>query len=970
MAADRQQPSGHPLDTTRKVAFTYDGNEIEGCEGDTVASALYASGTRIFSRSFKYHRPRGLLCVTGDCPNCLMNVDGVPNVRACTTPASPDMQVRHQNAWPSPRFDVFSILDKLDRLMPVGFYYKTLIHPLLWRLAEPVIRRMAGLGKVDVELATDTRYEHENRHADLVVVGAGPAGASAALEAARSGIDVIMVDKAEGVGGRLRYQRRTYPEAQEFSGQTGFQIAGRLSDAVSDEARIELLSKATAIAFYEGNLLGVRKGERFIKIRAKRVIMATGAQESLSVFQNNDLPGVMLSNGVQRLMHIYGVSPGKRALIATSTDQGYIVAKDLLDAGVKVAEVVDARPSAAQDSPEMQAIKQAGVPITPGAAILRALGVSHVRGAVIVGVDEHGQPTGQRRRIDCDLIVLANGFEPVTALLAQPGGGVAFDPSLGEVVGSDQPPNIYTAGEVTGVFDLEASLLQGRLAGMRAAISLGAEDSAREAADVDARLATTVEGYKQRLQLRQEPATQAGRKQFVCICEDVTEKDLAYAIDEGFRDIQTLKRYSTATMGPCQGKMCSHSFNRITAGLTGLSIEETGSTTARPPLQATPLGLLAGPGHMPMKTSALEHRQRAMGARMMNLGQWRRPFTYTSPMEEAKAVHERIGIIDLSSLGKLEVAGKDAPLFLDRVYTHTFSNLGVGRIRYGVMCSNNGVIVDDGTVTRLAQERYFITTTTGNVDSIEEWLKWWLAGTGQCVHVANVTSAYAAVNVAGPRARETLAKLTDVDLSTDAFRYMRSFEGEVAGVPSLLMKIGFVGESGWEIHFPTEYTEHIWDAVMEAGAEFDIAPFGMEAQRILRLEKKHIIVGQDTDAISNPLESDMEWAVRFDKKDFIGRQVLEGIRNGGYRERLVGFLMDDNMVPPEGNPVIVEGRPVGRVTSSRLSPMLGVGFGLMWVPLELAEEGTEVHIQVNDQPVPTRVTLEPFYDPEGRRLRE
>ena len=970
MVADRRQPSSHPPGAAGKVAFTYDGKKVEACEGDTVASALYASGVRIFSRSFKYHRPRGLLCLTGDCPNCLMNVDGVPNVRICTMPAASGLRVKRQNAWPSARFDVFSVLDRLDRLMPVGFYYKTLIHPLLWRLAEPVVRRIAGLGKVDLELESDARYEHENRRADLVVVGAGPAGASAALEAARGGVEVTLIDKAEGVGGRLRGQRVAHPQALEYSGLAGREIAERLADAVAREPNIEALMGAAAIAFYEGNLLAVRQGERFIKLRAKRVIVATGATESPSVFHNNDLPGVMLSTAVQRLLRVHGAAPGKRALVVTSNDHGYVVANDLLDAGVEVAEVADERPSAPADSAHATALLQRGVPITPGATILRAEGVNHVRGAVLACPDEHGNPTGRRRRVTCDLITLATGFEPAVSLLAQRGLGAAFDSSLGEVVASDHPPHVYAAGDVTGIFELEATLLQGCLAGRRSAASLGRQEDPQETAGLEARLTEVVGRYKQSVSVRDEPARGPGRKRFVCICEDVTEKDLAYAIDEGFRDVQTLKRYSTATMGPCQGRMCSRSFSRITAQLTGMSAEETGSTTARPPLAATPLGLLAGPGHMPVKASPLERRQRVMGAAMMNLGQWRRPFSYTFPMEEAKAVHERVGVIDLSSLGKLEVVGEDAPSFLDRVYTYAFSTLGVGRIRYGVMCSNSGTIIDDGTVTRLAPDRYFITTTTGNVDAIEEWLKLWLAGTGQCVHIANLTSALAAVNVAGPRARDTLVKLTGVDLSPNAFRYMRSVDGEVAGVPSRLMKLGFVGESGWEIHFPAEYAEHVWDAVMEAGAEFGIAPFGMEAQRILRLEKKHVIVGQDTDAMSNPLEADMEWVVRFDKPDFIGKQALEGIRNRGYRNRLVGFVMNDATVPPEGNPVVAGGRPVGRVTSSRLSPTLNVGYGLMWAPVELAEEGVEVHIQINDQPTPARVTLQPFYDPDGLRLRE
>jgi sarcosine oxidase subunit alpha len=366
----------------------------------------------------------------------------------------------------------------------------------------------------------------------------------------------------------------------------------------------------------------------------------------------------------------------------------------------------------------------------------------------------------------------------------------------------------------------------------------------------------------------------------------------------------------------------------------------------------------------------MDRKHRELGARIVDLGAWRRAYSYGSPQDECKAVRERVGIIDVSTLGKLDVRGRDASALLDKVYTHRFSNLRLGRIRYGVICGDNGTIMDDGTVTRLADDRYFVTTTTGNMELTEEWFKWWMAGTGTCAHVTNVTSAFAAVNVAGPRTRDTLMKLTDLDLTPTGFRYMRSAQGMVADVPTILLRIGFVGEAGWELHFPAEHGEHMWDALMEAGQEFGIAPFGLEAQRILRLEKKHLIVGQDTDAVSNPLESDMGWAVRFDKEDFIGRGGLVGVRERGLRNKLVGFVMRDAQIPDDGDPVVEGDSPIGRVTSARLSPTLGKGFGLAWVPADLGEEGAEIRIRIGRESVPAYVTLRPFYDPEGLKLRE
>ena len=450
----------------------------------------------------------------------------------------------------------------------------------------------------------------------------------------------------------------------------------------------------------------------------------------------------------------------------------------------------------------------------------------------------------------------------------------------------------------------------------------------------------------------------------------MTAKDIADAVDEGFDDIQMLKRYSTAAMGPCQGKMCLKTLVGLCAQRTGRAVGETGVTTARPPLHPVPLAALAGPSHMPMKRTPMDRNHRELGAAMVELGPWQRAHSYGSPQDECLAVRRRVGIIDVSSLGKLDVRGADAPALLDKVYTHHFSNLRVGRIRYGVLCSDNGAILDDGTVARLAEDRYFVTTTTGNVDLIEEWFKWWLAGTGMCAHVTNVTSAFAAMNVAGPRARQTLGKLTDIDLSNPAFTYMRSVQGMVAGVPAILLRIGFVGETGWELHVPAESGEYLWEAIMEAGSEFGISPFGLEAQRILRLEKKHVIVGQDTDAVSNPLETDMEWVVRFDKEDFIGRGGLKAVSERGPRNKLVGFVMGDGLAPHDGDPVVVGRKPVGRVTSARLSPTLGKGFGLAWVPIELAQEGSKIDILVNGKRLAAEVTLRAFYDPEGERLRE
>lgn len=887
--------SGEAIDRSVPVEFEFDGGRVRGFQGDTVASALYAQGTRVFSRSFKYHRPRGLLCCSGNCPNCLVTVGDEPNVRACTRPVEPGLQVRSQNAWPSLGFDLLSLLDKLHWLMPVGFYYKALHRPkALWLLARRLIRRVGGLGSIDINATHETEYSSRNLHADIAVVGGGPAGMSAALSSAETGASVILVDDQPALGGHLRYSRR--PEAD---------TASQLAEQVAQSPNIQTLSNATVFGLYQDKLLAILNSDGLVRLRAWQVVLATGAQESPLLFENNDLPGVMLASAARRLMSLYGVRPGRQAVVATETPQGYEAALQLLDAGVRVAAVIDASETPSGDA--VEALRQSGVTVLTGHRVVKAVGRGRVKAAI---VSPNGNPN-EARRIRCDLLCMSGEFQPVDALLHQMG------PSQ---------PGVTLAGDTALSMDV------------------------------------------------QPPSMPAGKnsRSYVCFCEDVSAHDIEQAIDEGFADVQTLKRYSTVTMGPCQGKMCGRALAGICASHAGPQQKGVASdtyTTSRPPFQPVSLSALAGRERMPMKRSPMDRIHRDLGAIMVESGPWWRPHNYGSPADECVAVRERVGIIDVGTLGKLEVVGPDAGPLLDRLYTHRFSDLPVGRIRYGLMTSDSGVIMDDGTVTRLAEDRYFVTTTSGNADVIEEWFNWWNAGASNCAHVVNITAAYGAVNVAGPKARETLSKLTDIDLSTRNFGYMRSAQGEVAGVPCLLLRIGFVGEAGWEVHFPAEYGEYMWNAIMEAGREFGISPFGLEAQRVLRLEKGHVIVGQDTDAISTPMDVGSDWAVRFDKPDFIGRGGLAVASDRGLQQRLVGFVLSVAAAPEDGTPVVSGGRPIGRVTSARISPTLGAGFGLAYVPPSLAVEGASIEVLIGGCPVAARVTLQPVYDPEGHRLR-
>jgi sarcosine oxidase subunit alpha len=450
----------------------------------------------------------------------------------------------------------------------------------------------------------------------------------------------------------------------------------------------------------------------------------------------------------------------------------------------------------------------------------------------------------------------------------------------------------------------------------------------------------------------------------------VTDKDLKRAIAEGFDSLELAKRYTTVTMGPCQGRLCHVPSIRVFARENETDPGTIGTTTARPPWGPVTLGVLAGRPHEPAQRSSIHHRHKELGGRMMWTGTWRRPHSYGDVEAEVQAVHGAVGLIDVSTLGKLLVIGPDAAEFLERLYPNRFGDMKAGRIRYAVLNTDAGRIMDDGTIARLSEDAYYVTTTSTGAGTVVEWFEWWNAVWGMDVQIADITGALAAVNVAGPRARELMSRLTDLDVSNEALSYLDARQGKIAGVPSLVLRIGFVGELGYELHFPSPYGEFVWDTILERGEDLGIRPFGLEPQRILRLEKMHILVGQDTDSESNVIEANMPWIVKFDKDDFVGKWALEHVQARGPREQLVGFEMEDGRVPPEGGQVVIkERRPVGRITSARWSPELRKVIGMAWVPPELARDGAEFFVTIDGGFDKAHVRLTPFFDPQGERLR-
>ena len=900
-----------------------------------------------------------------------MTVDGVPNVRVCTTPAIDGAVVRSQNAWPSLQLDALSVLDRMDRLMPVGFYYKSLIKPkFLWHLAEPVIRRVAGLGEVNADAGRDIDYEHVNMYAEVAVVGGGPSGCSAAIAAAESGTRVVIVDDQPSLGGHLRDLAGSVSSEGEFAGLPGHRVAAEFERQLNEAPNVTVLTGASVFGLYEGNLLAIHRGSEVVKLRADHVIMATGTQETPLPFRNNDVPGVMLGTAALRLANRYGVKPGRSGVVdggrparaprrEGAAGRRALGIAALVDTRAGRRRVcVDSQVSGSLDQ-EASDLAERGVRLLPSYEVVEARGGKSVRSVTL----RRRWGVGEEVRVPCDFVALSTGADAQRALLQQAGVDLPHAASNGRLASDGANKNVYAAGRVAGTPDAAASIEHGR--------RIGAEVGAAATGGATATSATPTAGAdKRRPNQAYAYDTAATGKSFVCPCEDVTVADIRLAIAEGFQDVQSLKRYSTVTMGPCQGKMCVRALSEILADATGRSPGEAGRTTLRPPLQPVPLGALAGKVHTPFRRTPLHHRHIELGGDMTVVGEWLRPSSYGNAFDEVRAVRESVGIIDVSTLGKLIVHGTDTPEFLDRMYSNRMSNLRRGRIRYGMILSDSGVILDDGTVTRLADDRYYITTGSGNVELVEEWFLQWTAGSKTRVLVTNMTPGVAAFNVAGPKARETLAQITDCDLGSDAFRYMSAADTTLAGVPARLLRIGFVGETGWEVHVPAEYGAHVWDAVLEAGAAHGIRPFGVEAQRVLRLQKKHFIPGQDTDAMSNPFEADAAWAVKMDREDFIGREGLRIIEERGLMNKLVGFEMEDAQVPKDGVPVMRDGYPVGKITSCRPDPYGGKAFGLAWVPVELSEDGTRFHVWIDrETTAEARVTDAAVYDPAHEKVR-
>jgi sarcosine oxidase, subunit alpha len=934
---------GEVIDRSREFTFTWDGEEYPAYEGDTIVSALAAAGVRVFSRSFKYHRPRGLLTASFLDPGCMVQVDDEPNVRGSHRRVEPGMVVSPQNVWPSLRHDAKAANRVFGHFLSAGFYYKTFIKPQrLWPLYRRVLRQFGAGGEVSSE-PPRAYYDKRYAHPDVVVGGGGPAGMAAAVAASEAGAKVMLVEEEYELGGHLRW-----------GDEEDLAALRALREAVEDAPGIEVMTNSVVAGRYDDNWVSMVQrglgygGERLVKCRAKTLVVSPGLIERPYVFEGNDTPGVMLSTAARRLINLHAVKPGERAVVFSANADGDAAAEDLRSADVEVARVVDAR---------------------WGGDIIRVNGGSGVQSV----------ECADGATVECDLLVTATGWTAPTSLLNMAGDRPVYSEKAVRFFPSRLPNDVLATGGIAGDGTLDELLAHARAIGKEAA-----RRAALTAARWSASIPQSTDGREgpggepvqiPDLPFHEHPALfQGGTHGIVDYSEDVSSKDIVGAVKEGYDSVELAKRYTTATMGPAQGKLETVNTVAVLAAATGRTIEETGTTLWRPPYAPISLGALAGRHFEPVRYSPMQPWHERHGAEPLVAGAWIRSDHYGDPAAEVRNVRENVGIIDVTPLGKFDLRGPDVPKLLEILYVNRWHSLEVGRVRYGVMCLEDGVVFDDGVTGRLGPERYIMTATSSGASAVWEWLDNWLqtAHPEWRIHVTPVTTAYASMNVAGPKSRELLQRLTEgVDLSPDAFPYMRVRTGTVAGVDDCFMwRIGFTGELSYEIHAPAAYGLHVWEALMEAGADLGVGPFGVEAQRILRLEKGHFIVGQDTDGLTGAHAVGVGRMVKLEKEDFAGKPELVWQSERDDRFRLVALQpMDGSVVPPEASQIVEWKKIVGRITSSRMSPTLGRSICLGFVAPHLAEPETTVTVRLRDgSKIPARVMPQHAHvDPEGSR---
>ncbi len=987
---------GGRIDRSKPVRFSFDGKTYYGYQGDTLASALLANGVTLVGRSFKYHRPRGIVTAGPEEPNALVEVGTgayrEPNTRAPQIELYDGLVTHSQNRWPSLDFDIGAINSVASRLIPSGFYYKTFKWPKDgWLFYEKFIRRAAGLGTGSTETDPD-RYDKVYSHCDVLIVGAGPAGLAAALAAGRSGARVVLADEQSELGGSLLSERDRMIDGKPVS---EWVEAAKAELAGMTEVRV--LTRTTAFAYLDANMLSLverltdhigqsAKGprQRLWRIRAKEVILATGAIERPLVYSDNDRPGCMLASAARTYVNRYGTMPGQRVVIMTNNDTAYQTALDLTAAGVSVAAVVDLRAHPKGALP--QAARAKGIEVIDNSAITQVKGTKQIREVEVQHLTNDATGVvGSARHIYCDTVLSSGGWQPTVHLHSHTRAKVVWDDSIQAFIPGPIMPgqNNRSVGSARGIFGLDASLKDGHEAGAEAAEKFG---FSRVTGNVPSAIA---EPESQTLRAvwivpSNVPVGQGG-KHFVDYQNDVTAADVQLAHREGYLSVEHLKRYTTMGMATDQGKTSNVNALAIMAGLKNVSIPEVGTTTFRPPYTPVTFGVFAGPDKGdfldPIRKTALHSWHVNRGAPFECVGQWHRAWYYPKAGEtmhaavnrEVRATRDSVGIFDASTLGKIDIQGPDAAWFLNMVYTNAWTKLEPGKCRYGFMCGEDGMVFDDGVTSRISENHFHMTTTTGGAPRVLSWLEEW----HQCewpdkkVYFTSVTEQWAVIALNGPNARKVLQKVVeDIDIAEDTFPFMTWRDCKVADVKARIFRISFTGALSFEINIPPSYALQVWRALIDAGEEFNITPYGTEAMHVLRAEKGFVIVGQETDGTMTPQDLGFEWIIGKAKPDFIGRRShFRSDTKRLDRKHLVGLLTDNPTdVLPEGAQVVehVKDKPpmtmIGHVTSSYWSPNANRSIAMAVIKNGRNRVGQTIYLPYEGKVVPAKITKPTFLE--------
>ncbi|WP_394892594.1 sarcosine oxidase subunit alpha family protein [Mesorhizobium sp. AaZ16] len=991
----RRSQSGGRVDRTRTIRFTFDGRPFTGHAGDTLASALLANGVTLFARSFKYHRPRGVLTAGIDEPNALVTVlHG--EVREPNTPATmleiyDGLTVVSQNRFPTLAFDFGAANQLGGKILGAGFYYKTFMGPVVgplkgtrfWMFCEYFIRRAAGLGRAGI--ASDpARYERMNAFCDVLVVGSGPAGLMAAKAAVDSGARVILAELEPKFGGTANWSGET------MDGVAAAEWASTMVRDLKARDNVRLLPRTTVWGYYDDNSIAAlervtdhksapAKGEprhRHWSIRAGSVV-ATGAFERPLVFPGNDRPGVMLAGAAERYANEFGILPGQKVALFVNNDGAYRAAAAMRKAGAEIAAIVDVRGEISEAAREIA--EEAGGELLRGHAVVATEGGRHVSGIKVQKFDvANGALSGEARHLDAECLLVSGGWSPVIHLASQAG----MKPEWNEALQAFLPPkptqNWVGAGAFNGRFTTTEALAEGHAAGLSAAGSPGGPVSIPEVEPValDAHPAPVFE-------------IRAKGKAFVDYQHDVTADDVRLAYKEGFVSVEHLKRYTTLGMATDQGKTSNVPGIAIMAEALGKPIADVGTTRFRPPFSPVSLGALAAERYgelKPERLTPMHDWHLENGAAMYAAGLWYRPMIYglagetveQAYIREAKTTREAAGIVDVSTLGKIAVQGPDAADFLDRVYTNVFSTLAVGKARYGLMLREDGIALDDGTTWRLGNDDFLMTTTTANAGKVMQHLEYLLdvVWPDLKVQLTSVTDQWAGAAIGGPKAREILAScVTGTAVDNETLPFMGIVHGEIAGAPVMICRLSFSGEMAFEVYSGAGHGMHVWEALIEAGKPFGMVPYGLEALGTMRIEKGHV-TGAEIDGRTTGRDLGLDWMLS-KKKPFVGSMMMD--REGLIAEdrvRLVGVISLDNR-PLKGGAHIVEEvnekepkNSIGHITAVCYSPALGKYIGLALVKGGKARIGTRAFISdpLRDRFGPVEIVSNHFFDPEGKRM--